>query len=69
VSDIDGNTPRAQEKIGLVTKSRRKLMAISSDVRGLRDAARPKHCFTLTQNVKIPMTLRNENKAKLTGQR
>src|SRR6266576_6982299 len=27
VSDIDGNTPRAQEKIGLVMKSRRKLMA------------------------------------------
>src|SRR5580704_7404732 len=27
VSDIDGNTPRAQEKIGLVTISRRKLMA------------------------------------------
>src|SRR5712675_1229042 len=27
VSDIDGNTPRAHEKIGLVMKSRRKLMA------------------------------------------
>src|SRR5260370_222118 len=27
VSDIAGNTPRAQEKIGLVMKSRRKLMA------------------------------------------
>src|SRR6201993_3248927 len=27
VSDIDGKTPRAQEKIGLVMKSRRKLMA------------------------------------------
>src|SRR6267378_7918647 len=27
VSDIDGNTPRAQEKIGLVMNSRRKLMA------------------------------------------
>src|SRR5882757_6931450 len=27
VSDIDGSTPRAQEKIGLVMKSRRKLMA------------------------------------------
>src|SRR5205809_5870714 len=27
VSDIEGNTPRAQEKIGLVMKSRRKLMA------------------------------------------
>jgi hypothetical protein len=38
VSDIDGNTPRAHEKIGLVMKSRRKLMAISSDVGGLRDA-------------------------------
>src|SRR5580693_3522275 len=31
VSDIAGNTPRAQEKIGLVMKSRRKeLMAMSS---------------------------------------
>jgi hypothetical protein len=30
VSDIVGNTPRAQEKIGLVMKSRRKLMAITS---------------------------------------
>src|SRR3977135_4130817 len=33
VSDIDGNTPRAQEKIGLVTISRRKekeVMAMSS---------------------------------------
>jgi hypothetical protein len=30
VSDIDGNTPRANEKIGLVMKSRRKPMAISS---------------------------------------
>src|ERR1700723_4808522 len=30
VSDIDGSTPRAQEKIGLVTISRRKLMAMSS---------------------------------------
>ena len=29
VSDIAGNTPRAQEKIGLVMKSRRKLMAMS----------------------------------------
>src|ERR1700749_1101649 len=29
VSDIAGNTPRAQEKIGLVMKSRRKLMALS----------------------------------------
>jgi hypothetical protein len=28
VSDIDGSTPRAQEKIGLVMKSRRKLMAV-----------------------------------------
>src|SRR6202171_6206092 len=27
VSDIAGNTPRAREKIGLVMKSRRKLMA------------------------------------------
>jgi hypothetical protein len=30
VSDIGGNTVRAQEKIGLVMKSRRKLMAMSS---------------------------------------
>jgi hypothetical protein len=30
VSDIAGNTPRAQEKIGLLMKSRRKLMGISS---------------------------------------
>jgi hypothetical protein len=31
VSDIDGKTPRAQEKIGLVIKSRRKeLMVMSS---------------------------------------
>src|ERR1700758_5670787 len=36
VSDIDGSTPRAQEKIGLVMKSRRKLMADLSEVlRGL----------------------------------
>src|ERR1700743_710932 len=28
VSDIDGSTPRAQEKIGLVMVSRRKLMGI-----------------------------------------
>src|SRR6201987_6556536 len=28
VSDIDGKTPRAQEKIGLVMKSRGKLMAV-----------------------------------------
>jgi hypothetical protein len=30
VSDMAGNTPLAQEKIGLVMKSRRKLMAVSS---------------------------------------
>src|SRR6201999_1493098 len=30
VSDIDGSTPRAHEKIGLVMKSRRKLMAVLS---------------------------------------
>src|SRR5882757_935689 len=30
VSDMVGRTPRAQEKIGLVMKSRRKLMAITS---------------------------------------
>jgi hypothetical protein len=30
VSDIDGSTPRAQEKIGLVMVSRRKLMGILS---------------------------------------
>src|ERR1700761_674389 len=30
VADIVGSTPRAQAKIGLVMKSRRKLMAISS---------------------------------------
>src|ERR1700759_2035747 len=30
VSDIDGSTPRAQEKIGLVMVSRRKLMGMSS---------------------------------------
>src|ERR1700742_4158301 len=30
VSDIDGSTPRAQEKIGLGMVSRRKLMAILS---------------------------------------
>src|SRR5580692_13130163 len=33
VSDIDGSTPRAQEKIGLVMVSRRKLMAESSTLR------------------------------------
>src|SRR5262249_1088094 len=32
VSDIEGSTPRAQEKIGLVIKSRRKLMGILSRV-------------------------------------
>jgi hypothetical protein len=37
VSDIAGNTPRAQEKIGLLMKSRRKLMANSPDLR--RDVA------------------------------
>ena len=36
VSDIVGNTPCAQEKIGLVMKSRRKLMAITSGLRGRR---------------------------------
>src|ERR1700710_531900 len=34
VSDIVGNTPCAQEKIGLVMKSRRKLMAMSSWIGG-----------------------------------
>src|SRR6185369_9102104 len=38
VSDIAGNTPRAQEKIGLLMKSRRKLMANSPGLR--RDVAR-----------------------------
>src|SRR6185312_10468443 len=33
VSDIAGNTPRAQEKIGLLMKSRRKLMANSPGLR------------------------------------
>src|SRR5258707_11822219 len=37
VSDIAGNTPRAQEKIGLLMKSRRKLMANSPGLR--RDVA------------------------------
>src|SRR5581483_11079667 len=36
VSDIDGSTPRAQEKIGLVMVSRRKLMAGSSALRASR---------------------------------
>src|ERR1700760_1890453 len=34
VSDIDGSTPRAQEKIGLGVKSRRKLMAVLSSWTG-----------------------------------
>jgi hypothetical protein len=44
VSDIAGSTPRAQEKIGLVTISRRKeneLMAMSSWSEQLRDLAIP----------------------------
>src|ERR1700749_3795261 len=39
VSAIAGNTPRAQEKIGLVMKSRRKLMAIPS-ISGSVDSTR-----------------------------
>src|SRR3984893_13674513 len=40
VSDIAGNTPRAQEKIGLVMKSRRKLMAMASwSMRAARERA------------------------------
>src|SRR5437660_4716834 len=62
VSDIDGNTPRAQEKIGLVMKSRRKeLMAMSSWV-GERLARRR---LTLAESVKIQAAFRIENKAKL----
>src|SRR6201994_4951775 len=34
VADIDGSTPRAQEKIGLGVKSRRKLMAVLSSWTG-----------------------------------
>ena len=42
VSDIGGSTPRAQEKIGLVMKSRRKeLMAMSSWSSGAARAGRP----------------------------
>src|SRR5713226_5923564 len=54
VSDIAGNTPRAQEKIGLVMKSRRKLMAVSSWV-GERSGgyAYAKRRFIVAESVRL----------------
>src|SRR5665213_3838622 len=56
VSDIAGSTPWAQEKIGLVMKSRRKLMAKSS-----WSAARG---FIVPEDAGFGSTLRLENREK-----
>src|SRR6185312_7117769 len=55
VSDIDGSTPRAQEKIGLVMVSRRKLMGISSALQASRLPAP-----NLTERLKIQAGLHVE---------
>src|SRR5262249_47044683 len=55
VSDIDGNTPRAKEKIGLVMKSRRKLMGCPL----LQQASRLP-APNLTESVKIQAALQVE---------
>src|SRR5581483_2399688 len=69
VSDIDGSTPRAQEKIGLVMKSRRKLMAGSSWGFASACAILGRIGLTLAESVKIRVTLSIENSAKLNGKR
>src|ERR1700759_2481604 len=56
VSDIDGSTPRAQEKIGLVMVSRRKLMGMSSALAS--ESAWP--TANLAETVKIQAALHVE---------
>src|ERR1700722_1039019 len=68
VSDIDGNTPRARAKIGLVMKSRRKLMAISCGWEHCAILERPhmpKDHSTLAESMKIEVAFRVEDELKL----
>src|ERR1700736_1086594 len=72
VSDIAGNTPRAQEKIGLVMMSRRKakeVMAMSSCSMDLRDPAVPHLRKTVHSSGKreIQVNFASKNETKLTG--
>src|ERR1700687_1663190 len=70
VSDIAGNTPRAQEKIGLVMMSRRKakeVMAMSSCSMDLRDPAVPHLRKTVHSSGKreIQVNFASKNETKL----